>query len=61
MWDSARYTLIVIAGRPLVSFAGDGSSMGREVGDDAVAAKLCAEAFEAVWTRAIPHDQYEIH
>ncbi|MFG2385032.1 DUF6879 family protein [Streptomyces avermitilis] len=23
--------------------------------------KQCADAFEAVWERAIPHDQYEIH
>ena len=22
--------------------------------------KLCTDAFEAVWARAIPHDQYEI-
>lgn len=42
-------------------FAGDGSSMGGEISDDPAAAKLCAEAFEAVWTRAIPHDQYPIH
>ncbi|MCX4823363.1 hypothetical protein OG883_26470 [Streptomyces sp. NBC_01142] len=42
-------------------FAGDGSSMGGEISDDPAAAKLCAHAFEAVWSRAIPHDQYEIH
>lgn len=42
-------------------FAGDGSSMGAEICGAPTAAKLCAEAFEAVWSRAIPHDQYEIH
>ncbi|MFD8965236.1 DUF6879 family protein [Streptomyces sp. NPDC059568] len=42
-------------------FAGDGSSMGEEITDDPAAAKLCTEAFEAVWARGIPHDQYEIH
>lgn len=42
-------------------FAGDGSSLGEEITDDPGAAKLCAEAFEAVWSRGIPHDQYEIH
>jgi hypothetical protein len=42
-------------------FAGDGSWRGEEITDDTVAAKLCTEAFEAVWARAIPHDQYEIH
>ncbi|WP_066948444.1 DUF6879 family protein [Streptomyces lushanensis] len=42
-------------------FAGDGSSMGEEITDDPAAAKLCAEAFEAVWARGVPHDQYEIH
>ncbi|MFD7409396.1 DUF6879 family protein [Streptomyces sp. NPDC059866] len=42
-------------------FTGTGASAGGEVCDDPAAAKLCAEAFEAVWVRAIPHDQYEIH
>jgi hypothetical protein len=43
-------------------FAGDGSSLGGEVWDDKPdAAKLCADAFEAVWARAIPHSKYEIH
>lgn len=42
-------------------FTGEGASAGGEVTDDPAAAKLCAEAFEAVWSRAIPHDQYEIH
>ncbi|MER6531905.1 DUF6879 family protein [Streptomyces sp. NPDC001508] len=42
-------------------FAGDGAWTGEEISDDSAAAKLCAEAFEAVWSHAIPHEQYEIH
>lgn len=41
-------------------FAGDGSSQGPEITDDPGAAKLCHDAFEAVWDRAVPHGQYEI-
>lgn len=41
-------------------FAGDGSSGGSELTDDPGAVKLCADAFEAVWARAVPHDQYKI-
>ncbi|WP_328560710.1 DUF6879 family protein [Streptomyces coelicoflavus] len=43
-------------------FAGDGSSLGSEVWDDAPeAAELCADAFEAVWARAIPHSTYRVN
>ncbi|MFE7967524.1 DUF6879 family protein [Streptomyces cellulosae] len=42
-------------------FTGDGASAGPELSDDPAAAKLCESAFEAVWERAIPHDEYEIH
>jgi hypothetical protein len=42
-------------------FAGDGSWTGEEITGDPGAATLCADAFEAVWARATPHDQYEIH
>ncbi|MFG2332184.1 DUF6879 family protein [Streptomyces sp. NPDC048604] len=42
-------------------FTGDGHSAGPELSDDPAAAKLCAQAFEAVWARATPHEQYEIH
>ncbi|MEU8735089.1 DUF6879 family protein [Streptomyces tendae] len=42
-------------------FDGEGRSLGPEVTDDPAAAKLCATAFEEVWARATPHDQYEIH
>ncbi|MEE4546789.1 hypothetical protein V2S66_33095 [Streptomyces sp. V4-01] len=41
-------------------FTGDGQSAGGEISDDPAAAKLCADAFEAVWQRAIPHAQYTI-
>ncbi|MET9607350.1 DUF6879 family protein [Streptomyces sp. NPDC006512] len=41
-------------------FAGDGSSLGEEITNDPVSAKLCTEAFESVWTRAIPHAEYKI-
>ncbi|GLV73227.1 DUF6879 family protein [Streptomyces hygroscopicus] len=41
-------------------FTGDGGSAGQELSDDPAAAKLCAAAFEEVWTRAVPHEQYEI-
>ncbi|MFF4044573.1 DUF6879 family protein [Streptomyces sp. NPDC001816] len=41
-------------------FTGDGASAGGEVSHDPAAAKLCSEAFEAVWDRATPHDQYKI-
>ncbi|MFD7284052.1 DUF6879 family protein [Streptomyces sp. NPDC059862] len=42
-------------------FTGDGAWAGQEISDDPSAAKLCSEAFEAVWARAVPHEQYEIH
>ena len=41
-------------------FTGDGASAGGEMSEDPAAAKLCGEAFETVWERAIPHDQYKI-
>ncbi|WP_424216018.1 DUF6879 family protein (plasmid) [Streptomyces sp. BI20] len=41
-------------------FAGDGSYTGGEVTEEPAAVKLCADAFEAVWDRAVPHDSYEI-
>ncbi|MGC5566886.1 DUF6879 family protein [Streptomyces sp. FR-108] len=39
-------------------FTGDGDPAGQEISDDPVVAELCAESFEAVGARAIPHDQY---
>jgi hypothetical protein len=41
-------------------FTGDGASAPGEVSEDPAAARLCAEAFEAVWGRAVPHDEYKI-
>jgi hypothetical protein len=42
-------------------FTGDGASGGGEISEDPAAAKLCADAFEAVWARALPHADYEIN
>ncbi|MGW4981937.1 DUF6879 family protein [Streptomyces mirabilis] len=42
-------------------FSGDGTWVEDELSDDPAAVKLCADAFEAVWARATPHDQYELH
>lgn len=41
-------------------FTGDGASGGGEISEDPAAAKLCAEAFETVWERATPHQDYKI-
>lgn len=41
-------------------FTGDGASAPGEITDDPDAARLCADAFEAVWSRATPHDEYKI-
>ncbi|WP_432042020.1 DUF6879 family protein [Streptomyces cadmiisoli] len=41
-------------------FTGEGASAGGEVSTNSAAAKLCGEAFEAVWERAVPHDTYQI-
>ncbi|MFC8432267.1 DUF6879 family protein [Streptomyces sp. NPDC057253] len=42
-------------------FSGNGAMVGHQVDDNPAAVKLCSEAFDAVWARAIPHAQYEIH
>jgi hypothetical protein len=41
-------------------FTGDGASGGGEISEDPAAAKLCANAFETVWERATPHEDYKI-
>lgn len=41
-------------------FTGDGRSAGGELSDNPATAKLCSTAFEAVWQRAVPHNEYEI-
>jgi hypothetical protein len=40
-------------------FAGDGEFSGHEIITDTAVAGLCAKAFEAVWERAIPHEDYQ--
>jgi hypothetical protein len=39
-------------------FAGDGTFLGHELADDPEVVRSCADAFERVWKRAIPHDDY---
>ncbi|HEY3735445.1 MAG TPA: hypothetical protein VGL63_16170 [Streptosporangiaceae bacterium] len=41
-------------------FSGDGAPAGTEVRDDPAVVKLCAAAFEAVWDRAVPHEQHQL-
>ncbi|KAF0651727.1 MULTISPECIES: DUF6879 family protein [Streptomyces] len=41
-------------------FTGDGASAGPELDDRPDVAKLCASAFEAVWERATPHEDYRV-
>jgi hypothetical protein len=41
-------------------FTGDGAAAEAEMSEDPAAAKLCAEAFEAVWDRAVSHENYTI-
>jgi hypothetical protein len=40
-------------------FAGDGELVGHEVCRDPDVIKLCLSAFEAVWDRAVPHEDYQ--
>ncbi len=39
-------------------FGGDGRFTGEEVTTEPALIKLCASAFEAVWERAVPHEEY---
>ncbi|MFF1904225.1 DUF6879 family protein [Kitasatospora sp. NPDC058218] len=41
-------------------FSGDGDSLGGELSEDPAAVQLCAEAFEAVWASATPHEKYNV-
>jgi hypothetical protein len=43
------------------SGAGDWSEPGMELRTEPEIVKQCSDAFEAIWERAIPHAQYEIH
>ncbi len=40
-------------------FSGTGEIIEDETAEDPAVVKLCAQAFEAVGERAIPHDQYQ--
>lgn len=39
-------------------FAGDGTFLEHELSYDPSVARACAQAFEAVWERAVPHARY---
>ena len=39
-------------------FAGDGTFLRHDLCEDPEVVRSCAEAFEHVWRRAVPHDQY---
>jgi hypothetical protein len=39
-------------------FSGDGAAAGTELRDEPAVVKMCASAFEAVWDRAVPHEEY---
>jgi hypothetical protein len=41
-------------------FSGEGTYLGDEIEDDPAIVKLCTDAFEAVWERAVPHEQYQV-
>lgn len=41
-------------------FTGDGDEAGDELVDDRTVVCLCVSAFESVWDRAIPHQDYRL-
>ncbi|OKI09361.1 hypothetical protein A6A06_01215 [Streptomyces sp. CB02923] len=41
-------------------FSGDGQATDPQYTEDTSVARLCAQAFAAVWERAVPHDQYQL-
>jgi hypothetical protein len=41
-------------------FSGDGDLVGHELSEDPGVIRHCADAFEAVWERAIRHDEYRV-
>ncbi|MFG2892960.1 DUF6879 family protein [Streptomyces sp. NPDC048248] len=41
-------------------FTGDGASAGGEMRHELAVVKLCMAAFESVWDRATPHDEYQV-
>ena len=41
-------------------FSGDGAPAGTELREEPGVVKLCAAAFEAVWDRAVAHEEYRL-
>ncbi len=41
-------------------FSGDGDVLGEEWTEEPAVARLCAAAFDTVWERAIPHEDYKV-
>lgn len=41
-------------------FTGDGEAAEPEMSDNPAVTELCANAFEAVWERGIPHEEYHV-
>ncbi|GAA0371039.1 DUF6879 family protein [Streptomyces blastmyceticus] len=41
-------------------FTGDGALAGHELCDDPAVVKLCATAFDSVWERATPHEEFKV-
>ncbi|MDJ0344030.1 hypothetical protein QMK19_28450 [Streptomyces sp. H10-C2] len=41
-------------------FNGDGVMVDQEVTEDPSVVKLCGSAFEAVWERAVPHEEFQV-
>ncbi|MQA17682.1 MAG: hypothetical protein GEV09_27485 [Pseudonocardiaceae bacterium] len=40
-------------------FDGDGEAVSHDITTEPAVVKLCADAFEAVWERATPHEEYQ--
>ncbi|MFF0551994.1 DUF6879 family protein [Streptomyces sp. NPDC004311] len=41
-------------------FAGDGAFVSHELNDDPQVIKMCADAFESVWDRSTPHEEFTV-
>ncbi|WP_282695599.1 DUF6879 family protein [Streptomyces sp. CC208A] len=41
-------------------FAGNGDFVSHELNDDPEVVKMCAAAFESVWTRSTPHERFTV-
>lgn len=42
-------------------FSGNGDWSGPEITPEPAMVKLCGDAFEAVWARAVPHKDYHLY